>query len=601
MSGKPSPVSARAAVFGVGLIWLLCVAMLIYVGHANIGPMQFLDPDDAMRLVEVRDWLGGQSWFDVSQYRAFPPHGAPMHWSRLVDIPIAGIIMVFTPLAGQGIAERIALVAVPMVTLLLLMIGVYALTFRVSGGKRGVGLVAAVMLAISIGILLQFKVLRIDHHGWQIVAGTWASFVLVGIKGSDPRRGAIMGAIMATALNVAIEGLPITVAIGGILGLRYLRRGEEWATLVAYVASLAGVGTLLLFAMLGWPAALVGWCDSFSPAYLVPVGAAGIALLPGRLVPVQERLWGRLAVLGFAGVVGAATYACFSRQCLGGPFASLDPLVYQIWYLSVNEGLPLWKQDSTLQIILPIPSMLGLVATLCAIRSDAPERRDGWIMLLMLQVTAFAVSIAVMRAMGMAHSLALPGNAWLFLCAFRNARQCKTAIARVVLSACCFFLTAPAMEVLATAFVSTPPAKVQRADEKASANRLRCAIHGKLLGLDALPPTVLFAPLDISAHLLVNTHHSIIGTGHHRNRAGMKTVISAFISPAEQARAIIATTPARYVVYCAGENEIGKYMKKGPHGLMADLVHKRIPSWLERVPMRKGEQIIVYRIVQPKP
>jgi hypothetical protein len=59
------------------------------------------DPDDALRLVELRDWLGGQGWFDVTQYRIDPAHGGvAMHWSRLVDVPLAAVVVALRPLLG---------------------------------------------------------------------------------------------------------------------------------------------------------------------------------------------------------------------------------------------------------------------------------------------------------------------------------------------------------------------------------------------------------------------------------------------------------------------------------------------------------------------
>src|SRR5437763_9686188 len=48
--------------------------------------------DDAMRLVQIRDLLAGQNWFDLTQYRLNPPAGVPTHWSRLIDLPIALLI-----------------------------------------------------------------------------------------------------------------------------------------------------------------------------------------------------------------------------------------------------------------------------------------------------------------------------------------------------------------------------------------------------------------------------------------------------------------------------------------------------------------------------
>ena len=51
------------------------------------------DNDSLLRLVEVRDLLAGQGWFDLHQYRMGPPGGFVMHWSRLVDVPIAFILL----------------------------------------------------------------------------------------------------------------------------------------------------------------------------------------------------------------------------------------------------------------------------------------------------------------------------------------------------------------------------------------------------------------------------------------------------------------------------------------------------------------------------
>ena len=41
-----------------------------------------------MRLVEVRDLIAGQGWFDLTQHRLDPP-GVSMHWSRVIDAPLA--------------------------------------------------------------------------------------------------------------------------------------------------------------------------------------------------------------------------------------------------------------------------------------------------------------------------------------------------------------------------------------------------------------------------------------------------------------------------------------------------------------------------------
>jgi len=128
------------------------------------------------------------------------------------------------------------------------------------------------------------------------------------------------------------------------------------------------------------------------------------------------------------------------------------------------------------------------------------------------------------------------------------------------------------------------------------AARSACISRAGLLGLDALPRSTLFAPLDISAHLLAYTRHSVIATGHHRAREGMKTVITGLIATPDAARAIVTQSRARYLVLCSGENEVKKYAKLYPASLTAVLLKDRPPVWLARVPMRPGETIRVWRI-----
>jgi len=75
-------------------IWLFKV--IEYVIPAYFHPQTIsLSTDDAMRLAQVRDLLAGQSWYDLTQWRMNVPFGLPMHWSRLIDAPIAGLILIF--------------------------------------------------------------------------------------------------------------------------------------------------------------------------------------------------------------------------------------------------------------------------------------------------------------------------------------------------------------------------------------------------------------------------------------------------------------------------------------------------------------------------
>src|SRR5437763_854664 len=79
----PVPLAIGAALLlGLVLTWPRVLA----VWQTGV----FLDTDDAMRMVQVRDLMAGQGWFDMIAHRLDPPDGLLMHWSRVVDVPLVG-------------------------------------------------------------------------------------------------------------------------------------------------------------------------------------------------------------------------------------------------------------------------------------------------------------------------------------------------------------------------------------------------------------------------------------------------------------------------------------------------------------------------------
>src|SRR3974390_1013609 len=81
------------------LVWLGLLLVRVIAALQDPAGLK-LDSDDALRMAEVRDLLAGQSWFDLTQYRMTPPHGVAMHWSRLIDAPLAGMILLFRTFAA---------------------------------------------------------------------------------------------------------------------------------------------------------------------------------------------------------------------------------------------------------------------------------------------------------------------------------------------------------------------------------------------------------------------------------------------------------------------------------------------------------------------
>ena len=205
--GEPAGRLGSGRLFAGILAFLgLCVFLL---QQAQIVPEAFRlalpDSDDMMRLVAVRDLLAGQGWFDLTQYRYLPPEGVPMHWSRLVDLPLAAGIAGLTPLLGAEWAEK-AIVAFWPPLLFLAYAGVIGWgAWRMFGPLAG-GL--AVFVAGQMSVMNNlFAPGRIDHHNLQaiLMAGAAISF---GLSGGRRRVAAAGGALCGISLAIGLETLP---------------------------------------------------------------------------------------------------------------------------------------------------------------------------------------------------------------------------------------------------------------------------------------------------------------------------------------------------------------------------------------------------------
>ena len=77
-----------------------CVlATVDFVLTSNLRPLftHLGDPDDAVRLVSVREFLHGAPWFDTTLPRIGAPEPLVSHWSRFIDTPLALLIGGLTP------------------------------------------------------------------------------------------------------------------------------------------------------------------------------------------------------------------------------------------------------------------------------------------------------------------------------------------------------------------------------------------------------------------------------------------------------------------------------------------------------------------------
>lgn len=557
------------------LAWLGVAAVLVVRNWAAIQSVQLADPDDVLRLVQVRDLLAGQPWFDLHQYRIDAPAGVATHWSRLVDAPLALVILLLKPLVGQASAELAAAVIVPLLTLLCAMLLTARIALKLFNARTAYATCLVWIMALA--ALTQLQPMRIDHHGWQIVAELAA---INGLLSSSAKRGGrVIGIALGLGLSISLELLPFAVLFAAVLGLKWLRDPAQRGWLVQMLASLALTSIAAFFLTRG--PVFDTHCDTVTPTYLFAFTLA--ALLVGLIARLEKASpLAIAALLGGAAMLTGAAYLALTPTCLAGPFAALDPLVRQVWYNNVLEGLPVTRQELPNMVQMVVPPLAGLVvAALCFLGSSNGRRerlRDftlvlaGSLVIAML-VARFSAVAAAVATVPLGYAI----SEWL-----RRASEMKLA-ARLLVLPLIMLVLVPGFAAGKLKNHFAPPA----ADPQGEVPVLGrgCSLPESLPALQALPSATVFAPFEIGPALLRFTPHSVIATNHHRAALQMGDVIRAYTSDPAKAEAYVRQHRAAYVMACADLVEARNYAAMEPKGLMAKLLAGQAPDWLEPVPL----------------
>ena len=241
-------------------VWLLFCAWFIFSRWNEIRLFNLGDTDDNMRMMQVRGLLHGQGWYDLQQHRLA---GSNIHWSRLVDLPIAGLILVLRPLLGGAMAEKTAVAIAPLLPYLLLLTSVALTTRRLVDKRAYVLAFLALFFAGSTNGM--FMPERIDHHGWQL------ALLALGVSAlADPhklRGGITLGIATALSLAIGLEMLIYLAVAAAAMALFWVDDREERARLGAYAVTFGG-GTAFAFLLFASNANRLPVCDALSPVWL---------------------------------------------------------------------------------------------------------------------------------------------------------------------------------------------------------------------------------------------------------------------------------------------------------------------------------------------
>lgn len=572
--------------------WLVSVIGLtlrsIYGGMPLIA-----DTDDAMRLVEVHDFLAGQGWYDLTQYRLDTPYGGSMHWSRLVDLPIALLITVLRPLFGVA-AETAAAYAYPFALLLGLLWLSARLSMRFAGPE---GMLPGLALpAFSLITLTDFSPGRFDHHSVQVLL--LLVLALCTIEALErPRRAIGAGIAAGAAIAIGIESLPGVVSAILAFGLLWVLDGRH-ATALRYFGLGFG-GATLLFLGLALPPAQ--WfspaCDAISIVYAAPAVGTGLAFVVLSFTPLRTPLR-RLAAGVMAGGALVALLVALFPQCLRGPYAALDPWLVDNWLDRIREAQPLivaLGDNPVFVVAVTVPALLALGVAIWQLFAAPAATRQKWITYAAFLVVALLVACIQLRAIRFANCLAVPAGAVLIVAVraayLRRAGIGSTAglvgswlgFAGVALA----LLTGLVLAVTSAGTVGTGFA-AQPADAS-------CRRPEAFAALALLPPVRIMTPIDLGAHMLLFTPHSVVSAPYHRNQDGVRDTFRFFNEPIEAARVILLSRGIELVVVCPGMPELDNIPDAAPDSFARLLREDRLPDWLDET-SPPGSTLRVFRV-----
>src|SRR5579872_5096203 len=341
------------------------------------GIFDALSTDDAMRLVEVRDLIGGQGWFDLFQHRMDPP-GLSMHWSRLIDAPLGALILVLKPLLGIHGAEAVTLYFWPTLLFAVAVALVATIAGHMSNSIKPM-ITAAVLAMLALPASVHFRPGAIDHHNAQI--DLVLALVLLTAQIERSAVKAALGGLMASlSLAVGIEMLPAIAAVGvAVFGL-FVWRGAPVARQVgAFGAGLAASSLVLTLVLLPLSSLATPVCDTFGgPVLLLNVGGGVSLLLMVGIDRYGRTLTMRLVSGALLGAILVGAFLAVFSGCIASPFAHLDPLVVKLWVNNVSEALSLPRMLHLFPERLPgyygFPIISIGLAVAALVRSPSSER-----------------------------------------------------------------------------------------------------------------------------------------------------------------------------------------------------------------------------------
>ena len=584
---------SRALFEGAGVplivfIWAMFALATAFSAYPAV--MDQLSTDDAMRLAEVRDLLAGQSWFDLAQHRLNPPEGVVMHWSRVVDLPIALILAAAERLLPPDLALTATLIAWPLLLLLPALLAV-ASAARSLGGPQAAAL-GAFMTVMSPGVTVRFAPGALDHHGAQLAL---ALGLLACALRIDRSARAAVGAGLCAALMMAIgmETAPHVAACAAVIALRWAFTGDPGVARGARLFGLvfaAGVFAVALLTLspASWSAPV---CDTIGRGHLAVALAGGLGLALAATA-VQGVGASRFAALGAVGAAVLGALVASAPNCLASPYGSLPEKLRTDWLANVQEAQNVVSATiaGPTSALAVGPALLALILivgwAVWSVRSASSDARWRIWTAAAMFAAALAVTAWQIRGASLVFALGAPFLPLPVLALARRGGRARAILALIAFAP--VTLTIIGLQIAAAA--GLPSLENQRLS-------FTGCPAADYRALRRLTPGLALNTIDTGPFILAFSPHAVVGAPYHRNVDGMMAELEAFQGSEETARAVALSRGADYVVVCTVDAGVRPNAKAHPDGFSAMLLSGDTPSWLRPVDLGPDAKLRAFEIV----
>lgn len=519
----------------VVLVWLAVSAMLVATTWSRISTLSFADPDDAMRLKQVLDLLGGQSWWDLRQHAVDPPLGTDMHWSRLVDIPLAAILGPASSLLQRNDALRVAVTVAPLLPMLVAMLAMAHAVRRLVDPRAGA--MGALCLGLSTIATLMWTPLRIDHHGWQIALAAVMMAALVGDR--TWRTGLTAGVSCALSLSIGMESTPIAVVVGVLVVARWVETGSP--------GEMRAFGACLLALLPAGYELLQPWdnarplCDALTPVWTTDGALGGLLLVAASLVRTGARGRAAATIVAVAGVIvhhALRWHGCYL------PSDQVGGLAQRIWLDQNNETKPLTSAAWPYVLNLAIPCIVAASVMWSAL-STVEWRR--WLAPAAMFAMMLCISLWRVRGTALLQMTAVPGVTYLVWSMISKADGLPTIEGRIASR-----ILPP---VLATGWIvalAVGGLGMLGRPSPAQAARSGCMEGTRMERLERMPGDVTLATINLSPFIAAFTHHRVLAGPYHRDAGAVVDLILDWHEPPARVLATVRKRHVDLVVACPG-------------------------------------------------